>query len=37
MILRNYQTRTVTDLFDWWTKHQDASDIPLLVLPTAAG
>ena len=37
MILRDYQTRTVTDLFNWWTKHQDASDIPLLVLPTAAG
>jgi len=37
MILRDYQSRTVTDLFNWWTKHQDASDIPLLVLPTAAG
>jgi DNA repair protein RadD len=37
MILRDYQTRTVTNLFTWWTKHQDASDIPLLVLPTAAG
>jgi DNA repair protein RadD len=24
-------------LFDWWTKHQGAADIPLLVLPTAAG
>ena len=37
MILRDYQSRTVTDLFNWWTKHQEASDIPLLVLPTAAG
>ncbi len=37
MILRDYQSRTVSDLFGWWTKHQDAADIPLLVLPTAAG
>jgi DNA repair protein RadD len=37
MILREYQTRTVTSLFDWWTKHQEVTDIPLLVLPTAAG
>jgi DNA repair protein RadD len=37
MILRDYQTRTVSDLFAWWTKHQEVSDIPLLVLPTAAG
>jgi DNA repair protein RadD len=35
--LREYQSRAVSDLFDWWTKHQDAADIPLLVLPTAAG
>jgi len=35
--LREYQSRAVTELFDWWTKHQDAADIPLLVLPTAAG
>lgn len=37
MILRPYQSRTVSDLFTWWTKHQEPSDIPLLVLPTAAG
>ena len=37
MILREYQSRTVSDLFDWWTKHQEVTDIPLLVLPTAAG
>lgn len=37
MILREYQSRTVTSLFDWWTKHQEVTDIPLLVLPTAAG
>lgn len=37
MKLREYQSRAVTELFDWWTKHQDAADIPLLVLPTAAG
>ena len=37
MILRDYQARSVTDLFAWWTKHQEAIDIPLLVLPTAAG
>lgn len=37
MILREYQSRTVTNLFDWWTKHQEVTDIPLLVLPTAAG
>lgn len=37
MILRPYQSRTVSDLFAWWIKHQETSDIPLLVLPTAAG
>jgi len=37
VILREYQSRAVSDLFDWWTKHQANSDIPLLVLPTAAG
>ena len=37
MILRDYQSRAVTDLFAWWTKHQENTDIPLLVLPTAAG
>ena len=37
MILREYQSRAVTELFDWWTKHQGSADIPLLVLPTAAG
>jgi len=37
MILRDYQSRTVSDLFAWWTKHQGAEDVPLLVLPTAAG
>lgn len=37
MILREYQSRAVSDLFAWWTAHQNADDIPLLVLPTAAG
>ena len=37
LILREYQSRAVTDLFAWWTKHQEDHDIPLLVLPTAAG
>ena len=37
MILRDYQSRAVTNLFAWWTKHQEDHDIPLLVLPTAAG
>ena len=37
MILREYQSRAVSDLFAWWTKHTDEADIPLLVLPTAAG
>ena len=37
LILRDYQSRAVTDLFAWWTKHQEDHDIPLLVLPTAAG
>ena len=37
MILRDYQSRAVADLFAWWTKHQEDHDIPLLVLPTAAG
>ena len=37
MILRPYQSRTVGDLFAWWTKHQEPHDIPVLALPTAAG
>ena len=37
MILREYQSRTVGDLFAWWTKHQEPHDIPVLALPTAAG
>ena len=37
MILRDYQSRSVADLFAWWTKHQDNADIPLLVLPTGSG
>lgn len=37
MQLRPYQQRTVSDLFTWWTKSTGAADIPLLVLPTAAG
>lgn len=37
MILREYQSRTVGDLFAWWTKHQEPHDIPILALPTAAG
>ena len=37
MQLREYQSRAVADLFAWWTAHQDVDDIPLLVLPTAAG
>lgn len=35
--LREYQSRAVSDLFAWWTKHQGNDDVPLLVLPTAAG
>jgi DNA repair protein RadD len=37
MILRDYQSRSVADLFAWWTKHQGNADIPLLVLPTGSG
>jgi len=37
MILRDYQSRSVADLFNWWTKHQSNDDIPLLVLPTGSG
>lgn len=37
MTLRPYQSRTVEDLFAWWTAHQEDADIPLLSLPTAAG
>lgn len=37
MELREYQSRAVADLFGWWTKHQNDDDVPLLVLPTAAG
>jgi len=35
--LREYQSRAVSDLFASWTKHTEEADIPLLVLPTAAG
>lgn len=34
MILRNYQSNSVTATFEWWTAHNGN---PLLVLPTAAG
>jgi DNA repair protein RadD len=37
MILRDYQSRSVDDLFAWWTQHQGNADIPLLVLPTGSG
>jgi DNA repair protein RadD len=37
VILRDYQKRSVDDLFDWWTKRPEAEAIPLLVLPTASG
>ena len=37
MILRDYQSRSVADLFAWWTTHQGNADIPLLVLPTGSG
>lgn len=37
MLLREYQSRAVSDLFNWWTAHQEPEAIPLLVLPTAAG
>ena len=37
MILRDYQSRSVADLFAWWTKHQHNAEIPLLVLPTGSG
>lgn len=37
MLLRPYQQRAVADLFRWWTTNHGAADIPLLVLPTAAG
>ena len=37
MILRDYQSRSVADLFSWWTNHQGNADIPLLVLPTGSG
>lgn len=35
--LREYQSRAVTQLFEWWSKHQEPDDIPIEVLPTAAG
>jgi DNA repair protein RadD len=37
MQLREYQSRTISDLFDWWTNHQSHDEIPLLVLPTGSG
>lgn len=35
--LREYQSRAVSQLFSWWENHQEADDIPIQVLPTAAG
>jgi DNA repair protein RadD len=35
--LREYQSRAVNQLFAWWEKHQEPDDIPIQVLPTAAG
>lgn len=37
MTPRDYQSRTVEELFAWWVKHQEEDDIPILSLPTAAG
>jgi len=37
MQLRDYQSRTVDDLFTWWTVNHSAADIPILSLPTASG
>lgn len=37
MILRKYQQRSLDELYHWWVEHPDVSEIPVCVLPTAAG
>lgn len=35
--LRDYQQRSLDKLYEWWVEHPDVTDVPLCVLPTAAG
>ena len=37
MILRKYQQRSIDALYEWWRRHQAATDAPLCVLPTGGG
>ena len=37
MTPRPYQQRTIDQLYSWWMEHQGVDEIPLMVLPTAAG
>ena len=34
--IRPYQQRALDQLYAWWTRHE-ASQIPLLVMPTGSG
>jgi DNA repair protein RadD len=35
--LRDYQQRTVDELYAWWVSHPDIAEIPIMALPTASG
>lgn len=37
LTLRGYQKDSITGLFDWWSRHNEITDIPIIVLPTGAG
>ncbi len=37
MQLRDYQTRAVDRLFDWWAKYPGVHAAPIVVMPTGAG
>jgi DNA repair protein RadD len=37
LVLRDYQQRSLDELYQWWVEHPLASEIPVCVLPTAAG
>ena len=37
MMLRSYQERVLTCLYNWWVAHPGNAETPLLVLPTGAG
>lgn len=37
MVLRTYQERVLTCLYNWWMAHPEPTDAPLLVMPTGSG